>query len=88
MKDWKTAKIMQNILKMMPVGKKELNRQQMTLIKATMNMLVLGRSGTGKTTACVMRMLAQEILYRSLAKFKQAKDQHVVLHSDDLLLNN
>lgn len=49
---------MEIILNLLPVFHLNLNKTQINLITSTENMLCLGRSGTGKTTALIMRMFA------------------------------
>lgn len=42
----------------------KLTEEEKNVIGEANNVLVLGRSGTGKTTCAVLRLFASEVLYR------------------------
>ena len=48
-----------------PNFKINLTQEEMSVIGEDGNVLVIGRSGTGKTTCSVLRMFSMEMLYKA-----------------------
>jgi transcriptional regulator with GAF, ATPase, and Fis domain len=57
-----------DIIRTVPTLSIDLNEDQMKVIVSKSNVLCLGRSGTGKTTICVLRFFTQELHYKALIK--------------------
>ena len=53
-----------NVLKKIPRFKIDLSEEEIDIIGNEGNVLAIGRSGTGKTTCSVLRILAMEFLFR------------------------
>ena len=56
------------ILQMLPMLNISLNSNQARILNAPVNMFILGRSGTGKTTTTVLRAFCQEVLFIAVLK--------------------
>ena len=58
--------------------------QQKKFLLSTENTITLGRSGTGKTTASVFKVLALQLLFVAYAKKKTLNKKKIVLTHKDL----
>jgi hypothetical protein len=65
-----SGKKITNLLLSLPNFKFALTRQQTALISDSSDTITIGRSGTGKTTCFILRLLATEFLY----KIKQCQE--------------
>ena len=62
--DFKSAKTLVELLSKIPNFKVNLTEQEKDVIGENGNVLVIGRSGTGKTTCAVLRLFAIEMLFK------------------------
>lgn len=53
-----------NLLEVIPNFHIQLTEEEKEVVGESSNVLVLGRSGTGKTTCAILRLFASEVLFR------------------------
>lgn len=76
-----------NFLKKIPDFRIKLTEEQESLIGSPGNVLAIGRSGTGKTTCSILRLLSTEILFRFALRDKSKRfspeelDRSTLLHT-------
>jgi hypothetical protein len=75
--DFESSARLVNLLEKMKNLKLKLTSEEKRLIGQNGNVLAIGRSGTGKTTCCVLRLFSQEMLYK--IRLAQAQVKHGVL---------
>lgn len=62
--DFSSASKLVELLQKIPNFKLKLTEEEQTVVGAPGNLLVIGRSGTGKTTCALLRLFAMEMLFR------------------------
>jgi len=75
--DFESAGKLVDLLEKMKNLKIKLTIEEKRLIGQSGNVLAIGRSGTGKTTCCVLRLFSQDMLYK--IRLAQAQVKHGVL---------
>ena len=75
--DFESSGRLVEILEKMKNLKLKLTSEEKRLIGQGGNVLAIGRSGTGKTTCCVLRLFSQDMLYK--LRLAQAQVKHGVL---------
>lgn len=58
--------------------KLKLTEEEINVIGQPGNVIVIGRSGTGKTTCAVLRLFAMEILFHIRVQMMVAKDAKIL----------
>lgn len=62
--DFSSASKLVELLQKIPNFKIKLTEEEQNVVGAPGNLLVIGRSGTGKTTCALLRLFAMEMLFR------------------------
>jgi len=75
--DFESSGKLVDLLEKMKNLKIKLTTEEKRLIGQSGNVLAIGRSGTGKTTCCVLRLFSQDMLYK--LRLAQAQVKHGVL---------
>jgi hypothetical protein len=73
--DFQSAKTLVELLTKIPNFRVELTEQEKDVIGENGNVLVIGRSGTGKTTCAVLRLFAIEMLFKIRLSLSKKKHQ-------------
>lgn len=70
--DFSSAKRLVQLLQNIPNFKISLTEEESDVIGQSGNVMVIGRSGTGKTTCAILRLFSIEMLYKiRVAKYKR-----------------
>ena len=62
--DFTSAGKLVELLEKIPNFAIKLTEEEKAVVGATGNLLVIGRSGTGKTTCAILRLFAMEMLFK------------------------
>lgn len=76
--DFSSASRLVELLQKMPNLNLKLTEEEMDVIGEPGNVMVIGRSGTGKTTCALLRLFAMEILFNLRVQMLLSKDAKVL----------
>lgn len=86
--DFQSAKNLVDLLQKIPNFRITLTEEEKNVIGQNGNVMVIGRSGTGKTTCAVMRLFAIEMLFKIRVSLNKKKFEAILkdtrFNADDL----
>ncbi|KAM3136353.1 hypothetical protein pb186bvf_011488 [Paramecium bursaria] len=80
--DFSSAAKLVELLQRIPNFKVKLTEQEQKVVGASGNVLVIGRSGTGKTTCAILRLFAMEMLFKLRLSLYKQKHEKLLLNTN------
>eukprot|EP00825_Cyclidium_porcatum_P021771 TRINITY_DN24176_c0_g1_i2.p1 TRINITY_DN24176_c0_g1~~TRINITY_DN24176_c0_g1_i2.p1 ORF type:complete len:233 (-),score=36.35 TRINITY_DN24176_c0_g1_i2:115-813(-) len=76
--DFSSAAKLVELLQKIPNFRIQLTNEEMEAIGQSGNVLVIGRSGTGKTTCCILRLFSMEMLFKIRLTLYKNQNQNIL----------